>query len=269
MDKLAYIAGIIDSEGSIELRYRKDGVRCYRIRIKMCDNIILPQIAKWIGCGYINKRTYSYISLSKIAGTDLLSKIYNYLYTKQPRADLFLKASSIKNINTSYNDDEKYKWDKCFKDLKILNQRGFNAIYEDDYHRDHKFSWSWLAGLIDGDGSIYVGKWKIGERIIRKPVLQLSMTNHNTIDYISDVIKQKAVNTSEKRKTRRKAKTIRILPTKMIDILPNLIPYLLLKKELAEIALEICELRSEIPNGQYNHKNVKIVNDKLNIMEGI
>jgi len=262
----AYVAGIIDSEGSIELLFKK--CRKYRCRIKMCDDIVIPTISKWIGKDFNNPESKGLIiEISKNDSVRILTECYDYLYLKQPRAKLFLTAANIRRECTNlYTEEETELWNNCFEKLKIFNKRG-KTDFVDNEPREHKFHWAWLAGLIDGDGSIIINRWKIGKRIIEKPTIQLSLTNHKTVDYVANILELNSKNHSDKREYRKQPKRIRIMPTNLIHIVPKILPYLTFKKELAQLALDICLLRQEMPNGQYNHKNVAVVKNKIEKMK--
>lgn len=278
IEKFAYIAGIIDSDGSISLKYnyRIDGkrrvmIRGYVIRIKMCDGIVVPIIAKWLDINHLvskGNKTHS-ITFGKSRAVNLINFILPYLYTKQERANLFLKAANIKKTNESYTEDETSMWAECFDKLRYLNGRGKISEGNDDYERrTHEFHWAWVAGIIDGDGSIMVNKWTISGRIIQKPVMQINMTNHQTIAYLAEMFSIRIRTIDDKRAgDRRQASSIRLMPQKLMEFLPKVIPYLVFKKKLAILALEICELRRDTPNGSHNHPNIELVKEKIKLFK--
>ncbi len=265
---LAYIAGIIDSDGSLILSYNKRGngrVRRYFINIEMLDGKVIPHIALLLSMkdkvkiltrnnrlGYIshNLKITSPSEIKKI-----LTSLYFYLFTKQHRAKLILNAINIKEkVKLFYSESESKSWDNYCTELKFLNHN----YSKDDKLRNHKFHWAWLAGIIDGDGSIMISKFiNTTKMITYKPTVEISMHHKTTMEYISFILK------TNYRKRKTGAYTIRLMSIKLMEILPKVIPYLVFKKELAILAVDIAKLRSSVPNGCTKHKNYDIANRKI------
>ena len=268
--ELQWIAGVIDAEGSIEM-YKQIAKRKYcrvltrksRIRISTTDNTIIPRVASILGITYTGVDSYrKLISIHSRQCRELLLKITTYLYLKQPQAIILLRAMTIKNgNNTPYSKDEADHWNELYHKIRLLNMRGKEAPI-DDYQRNHKFSWPWLAGLIDGDGT--VTNTKFGPQgCTLKPVIKISLTNLKTIEYLSDKLNIKSLCSGGGKGNKRKTRAIRFMSNNIYNIAPKIIPFLTLKKERVELALEIVKLRREIPNGQYNHPNVQKVKELL------
>ena len=119
------------------------------------------------------------------------------------------------------------------------------------------------AGIQVQDGIVGL----VRKRFIDKPTLQLAGTSIMTGEYITNKLNIKCRYIIDKRKNRRKKFHLRVMPTNLIYLLPKIIPYLIFKKELAILALEICQLRQEIPNGQSDHPNVIIVKEKIELLK--
>lgn len=247
-------------------KYVKRGIYRVRVRwvclnIKTTDNVIVPTICKLF-------RKSVRTSLHKKFGPRhlvnftpgqlrlILPKIIPYLYIKQPHAQLCQQALNIKaGNNTPYSQCESKQWDEIFHKIKLLNIRGHNA-HVDNYQRNHKFTWAWLAGLIDGDGSITITAWRLKDHIIQKPTIKISLTHLGAIEYLSGILGIRSIKSGKMSGNRRPCRAVRLMSGKIIDIAPKIIPHLKLKKKSAELAYEIALLRRNIPNGQYNHPNV-------------
>ena len=262
---LQWLAGVIDAEGSIEVCIsfgKRNGykvlVRKHRMRISTTDNIIVPYIAKILNRHFKGAKLYrKSITMSSNECRELLLKLIPFLYLKQPQARILVQAMSIKSSkNTPYTKKESDKWNELYQKIRLLNLRGKDAPV-DNNERQHKFSWPWLAGLIDGDGTITNAEFGPRNRPILKPVVKISLTNLKAIEYIGDKLGIKSLCSGGGKGNKRKTRVIRFMSNNIYNIMPKIIPYLTLKKERAELALKVVKLRREIPNGQYNHPNVK------------
>lgn len=126
----AYIAGIIDGEGTITLskKHKKDN-RQLSITISNTEMPLLEFILETIEAGKItNKKTYKdhhtpsmTYAISNRQALDLLSQITPYLKTyKKQRADLILKDYiRVTPRNGKYNDN-----------LKIEREKFIEAFFE-------------------------------------------------------------------------------------------------------------------------------------------
>lgn len=267
---LQWIAGIIDAEGSIGLYYKKKKVNGYIIksrkailRISTCDHIIIPEISRILNKKYIQKRINKnrikyIITLTGNKLKYLLSNLVKFLYTKQPHALFCLKAIYIKNgKNEFYSENESNAWENYRKELKELNERGRNATV-DNKDRSHIFTWPWLAGLIDGDGSITLSEFGPRHKPSIKPIIKISLAHLKTIIYLCEKFNRTELKGGKIRGNRRLLKTIRFMSTDIYNLSPKIIPHLRLKKKLAELAYQIVSLRKEVTN-----KANPIVNELL------
>lgn len=269
---LQWLAGIIDSEGSIELRYSKCkrkgysiAVRVARMRIKMCDRLAVPRVARIIDRGYQNNEYAQSVCVIGGSLRRLLPQLIPYLYTKQPQAKLVLQALDIKaGEATTYLTEESLVWDSLFKKVAVLNKRGLAAEI-DTYQRTHTFSWPWLAGFVDGDGTIMLGKFG---RII-KPILKISLAHLPTISYLAEKLGRGELSSGGGKGNKRSIRAIRLMSNDLLQVLPEIIPYLVVKKKHAELALEIVRLRAAVPNGQHNHPNILAAKELVNSLAAL
>lgn len=276
LEQLQWLAGIIDSEGSITLRNsffhdnRKSGKmkasRNGRITIATCDNVIVPFISELVGINYkiLNRKTaagnsiYSIIIGDKKTLKDLLPKIIPYMFTKQPHARILLKSLFLPS-GRFYTDEESIMHKELTNKIRILNSRGY-GIQDELESRDHLFTYSWFAGVIDGDGCVSAGEWKIKsrngiQRSVLKPYLKISLSHIKTVEYLSFVLQTGILKSGRElscRTNRRKTRAIRLMPEKLMIWLPRVMPHLRLKRNQAELALQLSKLKSD-------YKNHKIV----------
>ncbi len=268
--QLGWLAGIIDSEGSIMVKIckyfasRRNKYQTkvdMRLRIATCDNIIIPTVCRLL---QLKPKKLSRVTTAgnEIWGIDikrisllkiLLPKIIPYLYIKQPHVKLLLEALNIKK-DRCYTKQEMKKCKRIEQRITKLNERGAGA-YIDNLPRKHIFSYAWLAGLIDGDGTISIGKWQFRRkrsnkfRYVYKPYMKIALAHQKTIRYLSSKLDTGILKSGKQDERRRATRAVRLLPTKLINILPKLIPHLQLKHEHAKTALKLIKLRNSFSNG--------------------
>lgn len=259
----AYLAGIIDSDGSIMMSYENHGkTKINLLALETKDRIIVPYISNLLNMKYMvvyrnNNPEYKSFKLrirDKTKIKSVLESIYQYLYTKQPKAKITIDSIKIKkNLHSQYTTKENKLWCELYNQLKLLNQKQINHKF-DNYERDHKFHWAWLAGIIDGDGCISVSKFTTSN----KAIVTIGMTHEKTIKYIASILKVGY-------KTKKTGMyVIRLLTKDVLRVIPNVIPYLTFKKELAILAVEISQLRSEAVG--IKHENLTIANEKIDLI---
>lgn len=134
LPECAYIAGIIDGEGSITLSVKqKGGTRHLALTISNTDVGLLQYLKKIIGAGKITtKRTYkrnhspayTYAIYSRQA-LSVLKQIYPYLRTyKLKRAKIVLtRYISVTPRNGKYNEKLRRRRERLVKDFFLVTQQ--------------------------------------------------------------------------------------------------------------------------------------------------
>ena len=138
--KIGWLAGIIDSEGSIDIIRKKkknnDNTYSYgtRIVINMTCEIIINIIQKLTNIGVISKigRTrpnWNVLHVWRISGNQIsnfLKLIFDYLITKRQQAELILEFLNLWNIVKSNNRslDKDIELEVLHDKMRILNKRG-------------------------------------------------------------------------------------------------------------------------------------------------
>lgn len=265
-DELKWLAGIIDSEGSFSISLRvseryKMGAKCHILKIITTDSVIVPKICAMFNSPMFLKQpsgeaksVANGVAFTGFKLRSLLPLIIPYLYIKQPQSKIMLKAINIKNGESSpYTMEENRLWDSLKNAMTELNLRGKDAPL-DIIERDHQFTWPWVAGLVDGDGSIYVDKClrrykgKISGETNR-PTLKITLAHPKTIEYLCDKFNINSLKAGKVRGNRRLTTSMRLLFKNLSRILPKIEPYLVLKREKAKLAMRICGLRESLTSG--------------------
>jgi hypothetical protein len=253
--EIQWLCGVIDAEGSFILTYAKAERKRHCCKIRRCylkilttDSIIIPKVCEILKCHYQPRPSKLSVRITGSQLRLLLPKLIPYLYTKQPQAKLALAALNIKNgQNSFYSEAESQLWHSYYKKVRQLNQVGKKAI-NDVEPREHIFSWPWLAGMTDGDGTIINGRFGLGGHSI-KPIYKISLAHLLTIDYLGGQLGVGSLRSGGGKGNKRPLRAIRLMADKQREILPKIIPYLQLKREQAEIALKIAMLRHSLPPG--------------------
>lgn len=100
---------------------------------------------------------------------------------------------------------------------------------------------AYIAGIIDGEGCITIRKWKSQGKIYHKPVIELGMCCRDVVAFVADYFGKNSLWFDVYRKNI-KWKPIhkwRVTGTFVIPILEQILPFLIEKREQAEIVLKL------------------------------
>ncbi|MGI0036212.1 MAG: LAGLIDADG family homing endonuclease [Nitrososphaera sp.] len=133
-------------------------------------------------------------------------------------------------------------------------------------------NYAWLAGIIDGEGSIFISKTRVPENIRGFQYrAQMSITNTDE-ELIMQVNKIANVGSIFRCRERRKEWKDRFIfslnASGMRELLPRVIPYLVLKKRIAIKTIEFLSYmragkRGEYPQRVYElYEEIKFLNQK-------
>ena len=115
--------------------------------------------------------------------------------------------------------------------------------------RSHKeeLGWAWLAGILDGEGSVRVKSDKLGHQQLE---LRVSMTHKPTLDRIKEISGSGSVIlTSPRPMTRKPLFLWHCQARQAAAVLRAVFPYLVTKKEQASLAIEFAQLVQLTPRG--------------------
>ncbi len=139
---------------------------------------------------------------------------------------------------------------------------------------------AWLAGVIDGEGSIFVAKVKGAQHrrgFIYVPLLKIDNSNRAFVNKIQDMIGKGSVHFVEENRSGWKDRWEYNGSSHVLrELLPQLLPYLLVKREVAQRMLEYLSFidanpmggsRRRIPSGYYDRLDhlysvIKLLNEK-------
>jgi flagellar hook-basal body complex protein FliE len=177
---------------------------------------------------------------------------------------------NIKNSdNTTYTPEESQAWDNICAKIKALNARGPKA-QEDNYTRHHEFTWPWLAGFIDGDGSIYVSiRTGPNRRPNKRPCISINITNLPTIKYMSQIFGVNTHLSNKPTNNKRRTYAINLLTNKINEFAPYLLDHMVLKKQNLIYAYEIAKLRLSLPNGVHSGPMIDKIQHYLNLLHNL
>ena len=108
---------------------------------------------------------------------------------------------------------------------------------------------AWLAGLVDGEGAVYMSRSNQRGRWIYVPVFRIDMTCSMTIDTVCDLladldIDHRRFSYERKNKNHKDAQIVNVGRLAALSkLLPLLIPYLVTKRPNAEALLDFVDMR--------------------------
>ena len=131
--ELAYIAGIIDGEGTISIAKQREG-KGYQARVTV--GMTFFDIPLWIhavfgGSVYIRKfktnkqKDACIVTLTGSSARRILTELYPYLILKKPQADVAFKFWEISDRKGSYmNPEDKILQEAEYVAIRAMNRKG-------------------------------------------------------------------------------------------------------------------------------------------------
>jgi hypothetical protein len=196
-EKLAYLAGFIDGEGSI--MYTRNGFDYrrnryyYRVILRVCNNE--PQVIDWVldnfpSKWFIEKRHHggntddSYvISLHGANAVNLIEKVFPYLISKRPQARLARLAGYYHSLLHGGRKSKKYDpyleplRERLHKMMKGLNYRGKNST---EIRKQFGELLEPLPSNVEGNQQLSLVKDMKVARKVQRLMVEESTNNTNT-----------------------------------------------------------------------------------------
>lgn len=115
----------------------------------------------------------------------------------------------------------------------------------------------YLAGLIDGEGCFFISKQKKHEASLGyaySPEFKLVLTDESTIKWVADKLERGYIHTKGNiSKNQRDSYDLRITDHEgLVAFIPQILPFMKIKKEAAQTMLEFCLSRRESRKESYN-----------------
>lgn len=268
--EMAYLAGVMDGDGSFSLGKRNGGEGRSSLYYPLIQLGSLSQLlvefsknrlggstrlnkAK-VGKDGINRRDFYVWKAEKSSQCiEVLNKISSFLVLKKERAEFLLEyilRNPFKRGSNKLSEEILTQREIDYRKMKEFNSPKFSAKsftkkIASTPTEDELF-WSYLAGLIDTDGSLSIRRnmATVDSKSLRyTPMIQLSMNDIAGLNFIKE-------NCPYGRFSFIKAKTCIngimnrwcVQPRdEVIEVLNRIIPYLKVKKDNALILLNFCK----------------------------
>jgi len=272
MIKMAYIAGALDGDGSFCLgksyqvqapspQYRPI-IRLSSSKKEMVEflkeefggNIIYrkPYTSK---DGIVRKENWSWAVYGLTRCPSIIEEVLPYLHVRKERAEFlldYIKNNPFKRGSAKLSFDILQNREDAYLKMKRFNEKPFQGKISNIKRKnsESKLFWSYLAGLLDTDGSFSVGKHHLKSRVspTYSQYISLSMIDTRGLNYILEncafgFIKLYKATTTVNGFCYRWALHAR---DEVIFVLENVLPYLRTKKGNAEILLDFCKNKRNV-----------------------
>lgn len=269
-EKMAYVAGIIDGDGSLSLM-RKCEVKAKSptyypsIQFSKSREVLPKYLHSLFGGSFFSDNRPGKIKQYRwrVEKNDnvsiVLAQIADYMIIKKRQADKLLEFAEnfqfkrgIPLTKEGLIDREHYyvlmKQLNSTRDkiAKLTNKICFSSTVD-------KTVWAYIAGLIDTDGSFSIKREKYKTKNMGySPVICLSLISSDALNFIKQHVAEGSIRIVKAPATKQGFVyrwTVFSRPD-CIFIIKKIIPYLHNKKESAEILLEFCD-GFEAQQGQY------------------
>lgn len=265
---MAYIAGIMDGDGSFTLGRRKNpkGVnflyyplvqfgsrsRCAIDFLNSFFNGYTTRKEKCLGKDGIFRNEFFFWKLEKSTRClPFLKSIKDFLKIKKERCDLlidYIENNPFKRGSVPLSSDVVERREEIYKKMRLLNDNPNSDIHsKDDFYKKNPSArdFSYIAGLMDTDGSFSIKKESLrykGKSARHSPIISLSMIDRRGIDFLNRCFE--GGSTFEVRaKTAKNGFAFRWMcgsKKGCIEFLISILPFLREKKERAKVLLEFC-----------------------------
>lgn len=262
---MAYAAGILDGDGSFSLLLHKSVTKdSWRSFYHPCIQLsnAYENMSKWLNNKFDgslrikkpqqehHKPLYVWSLRSREKCKILIEKIKPYLKLKKEQINIILDFLSIDHFNMI--EGEKYNIKIKDANRRILfDSKGFNIQTLED-SKDPLF-WSYIAGIMDTEGSFTIKKEKAHSGSISKrysPIIQLTMVPSVCLNYLRNNYSGGSFCVA-KAKTTGKGYVYKMNICKRQDCInfaKSILPYMKCKNEQASLIIKFCEENKAVKN---------------------
>lgn len=236
---LAYAAGLFDGEGSITIQ-RKVNTFCIIVRVTSTDRAIIDFLNRnfggWVGVQTPNKKVEKcrpcwYWGIQSKAASLFLARISPFLVIKKSQADLALEFQSrLGAVGVNRLTSEEITTRETYKRRLVELKLGCSAETTTGL-----FDPPYVAGLLDGEGTILIYK----VRDYYQLSVRITNTDLRVLESLKNLFGGDIGSKCEKiSKRTRPCWTWQIQGQKSAELLVELYPYVLVKRDQTRLALE-------------------------------
>jgi hypothetical protein len=277
INDILYAAGYIDGDGCFYVgthNQKHKNITAYEYSIQVSSvrieslNFLKANFGGFIRQKPVKLRhkiTYCWTLKEKRMLLDFAKSISPFLIDKRIQCDYFVKLAEIIAPNCGIKVDQdildirnnyiaKIKDNKHLQDF-VSNKQDIEAIKSLDSIYPEEYSYPYLAGLIDAEGSFRVKKWKPKNKpnYVYAICLEIGNTRKPIFEFIVPRFRGNLI-FSKPNNIRSNCLAIwSISALALSKLLPKLMPFLIIKKEVAEKVVEFSH--TNLPNGGDRHSD--------------
>ncbi|RLB77416.1 MAG: hypothetical protein DRH24_16260 [Deltaproteobacteria bacterium] len=165
--------------------------------------------------------------------------------------------------------------DACAVEWNVINYERRQVYHNGGYimeFKNERERWIWLAGIIDCEGGLWIEKFKVPWRrgIAYKPLLSISNTNRQFLQTIKRVIGHGYIRELPHRNDNWKEQyELCVTANGIRNIVPNILPFLVIKRQQALLIIEAVELTGKIGKTPPHLRTVERLQPYYNKLEEI
>lgn len=283
-DIWAYLAGLIDADGSITIvnrtcKYKGIISQGYRIKIYVynCNTKIISYLKNLLGGRFrsnnINKthskwRNCLEYSASDKKAVNIIASILPYLIIKKKQALIALQVNDIKNkyniANKIWHPELKIECDTKMAKLKTqineLNIRGTQKQFETIDITNIPYNINYLAGFCDADGSIMIVKSEAQPAIAK---ITFTNTDKNVINWIKYYLGGSLYIKNQKNNKWNTVYELTFTSRKAYNLSEQLYPYLKIKQQQAKLLIALGKMKKQFSLGNLRYNSKKVIKHKI------